>query len=422
MDVENKTIYEHVIAKAKKARDAARKMAGLSTAVKDKTIRDMADAIINRKDEIIEANIKDVEAARGKLSDAMIDRLTLNDKRIDAMADALREIAAQPDPVGKIDNMVKRPSGIMVGKMTVPIGLIGFIYESRPNVTTDAAAIALKAGNAILLRGGKEAVNSNVKLTGILNEVAVKNGIPDGAVSVIEMTDHEGVRHMAEAVGLIDLIIPRGGKNLIKAVVENAKVPVIKHFDGNCHVYVDKAADLAMALEIAVNAKVQRPGVCNAAETLLVHQDVAKKFLPAVSKALMDKGVELRGCGISRAIVPEMKEATEEDWYTEYNDLIFAVKVMDSLEGAVDHINKYSSSHTDSIVTDDVHAAEYFVTNVDSSSVMVNASTRLSDGGVYGLGAEIGISTDKLHARGPMGVSDLTTYKWVVYGNGALRN
>lgn len=413
-------IYEHILLKAKNAKSASRKMAGLSSAVKDRALREMADALITKKDEIKAANEKDIKNAVG-LSGSMLDRLTLTDSGITAMAEGLREIASFPDPVGKLTDVIQRPSGIKVGKMTVPIGLIGFIYESRPNVTVDAAGLTLKSGNAILLRGGKEALNSNILLAGILNEVAVRNGIPDGAISIVEMTDREGVKHLTGLTGIVDLVIPRGGKGLIKAVVESAKVPVIKHYEGNCHVYIDKAANLEDALKITINAKVQRPGVCNAAETLLVHKDIAGVFLPVAVKELMSKGVELRGCEKSRALVPGMKEASEEDWYTEYLDLILAVKVVDSLEAAVEHINKYSSAHTDAIVTSDILSADYFVTNVDSSSVMVNASTRLSDGGVYGLGAEIGISTDKLHARGPMGVADLTTYKWVVYGKGSIR-
>ncbi len=415
-------IKEHVTEKAKKAKAAARKMSGISTAVKNAALNAMADAILNSRVKIQEVNKKDLTNASGfGLTDAMIDRLTLTDARIEGMAQGVREIAAQPDPVGMVTDMVCRPSGIRVGKMTVPIGVIGFIYESRPNVTVDAAALTLKAGNAILLRGGKEAIHSNIMLASLMNETAKANGIPDGAISIIEMTDREGVKHLIEAEGLVDLAIPRGGKGLIKAVVENALIPVIKHYEGNCHVYVDTAADIEKAIAITVNAKTQRPGVCNAAETLLVHKDIAGEFLPRAARELTDKGVELRGCAESRAIVPDMKEATEDDWYTEYLDLIMAVRVVDTVETAVDHINTYSSAHTEAIVTKDITTADYFVTAVDSSSVMVNASTRFSDGGVYGLGAEIGISTDKLHARGPMGVADLTTYKWVVYGDGAVR-
>lgn len=415
-------IRDHVLDKANKAKAAAMKMAGLPSAVKNNALNAMADLLLARRDDIKAANRKDLDRADDfGLTAAMVDRLTLTDARIDGMATGLREIASFPDPVGIVNNVVQRPSGIRVGRMSVPIGLIGFIYESRPNVTADAAGLCLKAGNAVLLRGGKEAVNSNTMLVSILNEAAVSASVPDGAVSLVEMPDRDGVRHMIEAEGIVDLVIPRGGKGLIKAVVEGARVPVIKHYEGNCHVYVDSAADLDMALAITVNAKTQRPGVCNAAETLLVHRDVAKTFLPDVAGELRAEGVELRGCEVSRGIVPDMKTATEDDWYTEYVDLVMAVRVVDSLESAVDHINMYSSHHTDAIVTADIATADYFVTNVDSSSVMVNASTRFSDGGEYGLGAEIGISTDKLHARGPMGVQDLTTYKWVVYGTGTIR-
>jgi len=382
----------------------------------------MADILIDRKEDIRQANRKDLDQAETLgLTNAMIDRLTLTDARIEGMAAGLREIASFPDPVGTLTDVVQRPSGIRVGKMSVPIGLIGFIYESRPNVTADAAGLCLKAGNAVLLRGGKEALNSNRLLAEILNEAAVSCGVPDGAISVIEMTDREGVKHMIEAEGLVDLLIPRGGKGLIKAVVDGAKVPVIKHYEGNCHVYVDKYANFDDALSITVNSKTQRPGVCNAAETLLVHSDCAADFLPRAAQALRENGVELRGCERSCDLVPDMKKAVEDDWYTEYLDLVLAVRVVDSLEQAVGHINTYSSKHTEAIVTSDISSAEYFVTNIDSSSVMVNASTRFSDGGEYGLGAEIGISTDKLHARGPMGITELTTYKWVVYGNGTVR-
>ncbi|MFC1490033.1 glutamate-5-semialdehyde dehydrogenase [Candidatus Latescibacterota bacterium] len=415
-------IYKHVIEKAKKAKIAASKMAGLETSVKNKSLLAMADALIAKKTEIKEANDKDLANAESfGLTDAMIDRLTLTDARIEDMARGLRELASFPDPVGKLTEVVKRPSGISVGRMTVPIGLVGFIYESRPNVTVDAAGITLKAGNAILLRGGKEALNSNIMLAGILNDVGVANGIPDGAISIIEMTDREGVKHIIEAAGIVDLVIPRGGKGLIHAVADNAKVPVIKHFEGNCHVYVHSSADIDDAISIIVNSKTQRPGVCNSAETLILHKDIADDFLPLVAKALGDLGVELRGDETARSIIPEMKEAVEDDWYEEYLDLILAVRIVDSLEDAVNHINKYSSAHTEAIVANDIESADYFVTNVDSSSVMVNASTRFSDGGEYGLGAEIGISTDKLHARGPMGVADLTTYKWIVRGNGTIR-
>lgn len=417
MDISN-----HVMEKARRAKAAAGRMAGIPSAVKDTALRAMADAIIANRTAIEAANRRDLDLAPSYgLSPAAVDRLTLTPARIEAMANGLREIASFPDPVGIITNVVQRPSGIRVGKMSVPIGLIGFIYESRPNVTADAAGLTLKSGNAVLLRGGKEAVHSNIELVRILNEAATANGIPDGAVSIIEMTGREGVRHMIEAEGIVDLVIPRGGKSLIRAVVEGARVPVIKHYEGNCHVYVDESGNLDDAVAIIVNAKTQRPGVCNAAETLLVHSAIAGEFLPSAARELMGRGVELRGDARSRALVPGMNAADEEDWRTEYLDLILAVKIVDSVGEAVEHINAYSSKHTEAIVTSDVNAADYFVVAVDSSSVMVNASTRFSDGGEYGLGAEIGISTDKLHARGPMGVTELTTYKWVVYGHGSVR-
>lgn len=417
MDISN-----HVIEKARRAKAAAGRMAGIPSAVKDTALRAMADAIIANRTAIEAANRRDLDLAPSYgLSPAAVDRLTLTPARIEAMANGLREIASFPDPVGIITNVVQRPSGIRVGKMSVPIGLIGFIYESRPNVTADAAGLTLKSGNAVLLRGGKEAVHSNIELVRILNEAATANGIPDGAISIIEMAGREGVRHMIEAEGIVDLVIPRGGKSLIRAVVEGARVPVIKHYEGNCHVYVDESGNLDDAVAIIVNAKTQRPGVCNAAETLLVHSAIAGEFLPRAARELMSRGVELRGDDRSRALVPGMNAADEEDWRTEYLDLILAVKIVDSVGEAVEHINAYSSKHTEAIVTSDVNAADYFVVAVDSSSVMVNASTRFSDGGEYGLGAEIGISTDKLHARGPMGVTELTTYKWVVYGHGSVR-
>jgi glutamate-5-semialdehyde dehydrogenase len=299
--------------------------------------------------------------------------------------------------------------------------VIGIIYESRPNVTADAAGLCLKAGNAVILRGGSEAINSNICLVEILSEAACSAGMPENAIQLIETTDRKAVTEMLKAEGWIDLVIPRGGKELIKTVVEHSRIPVIKHYEGVCHIYVDDEADLEMAQKLCFNAKIQRPGVCNAMETLLVNAEIAKEFIPIIVEQLTKAGVEIRGCPRTREISPEVKEATEDDWYTEYLDLILSVKVVDSLEEAIVHISQYGSAHTDAIVTQNYFKAQQFVTEVDSSSVMVNASTRLSDGGIYGLGAEIGISTDKLHARGPMGVKDLTTYKWVVYGEGQIR-
>ena len=372
--------------------------------------------------ELIAANAKDLEAARGAgLAEAMIDRLKLDDRGIAKMAAGLEAVAAQTDPVGQTISASVRPNGMRVEKRRVPLGVVAIIYESRPNVTTDAAGLCLKSGNACILRGGKESFHSNMAIGRCVKAALKEAGLPEAAVSVVETTDRNVVAALAQAEGLVDLIIPRGGESLIRAVVEAATIPVLKHYTGNCHVYVHAAADLAMAGRIIVNAKCQRPGVCNAAETLLVDAAVAENFLPAAAGELTAAGVELRGCERSRKLVPSMKPATELDWAEEFLALVLAVKVVDSLDEAVAHINRYGSHHTDAIVTGDLAAAERFVTAVDSASVMVNASTRFSDGGEYGLGAEVGISTDKLHARGPMGAEDLTTYKWVVTGAGHLR-
>ncbi|MCD4699304.1 MAG: glutamate-5-semialdehyde dehydrogenase [Phycisphaerae bacterium] len=381
-----------------------------------------AGVIRDRADTIRAENAKDLAAAKQVgLSGAMIDRLTLTDSRIEAMADGLEAIAAQTDPVGQTISACNRPNGLRIEKRRVPLGVVAIIYESRPNVTADAGGLCIKSGNAVILRGGKEAINSNLAIAKCLRAGLASGHLPTEAITVIDKTDRAVVPAMAKAEGLIDLIIPRGGESLIHAVVEAATIPVIKHYTGNCHVYVHADADLAMAEAIVTNAKCQRPGVCNATETLLVDAAVAGKFLPAVAKKLTDAGVELRGCEKSCEIVADMKPATEDDWSTEYLALTLAVKVVDSLDDAVEHINTYGSHHTDAIVTGSLAAAEAFVARVDSSSVMVNASTRFSDGGEYGLGAEVGISTDKLHARGPMGAEDLTTYKWIVTGSGHIR-
>jgi len=407
---------------ALRAREAATRMAVLGPGTRERALLAMATAIGDCAGQIREANAKDVDAGRAAgLPTAMIDRLTLTNTRIKGMRRAVAEIAAQPDLVGEIEHLVRRPSGIEVGKMRVPIGVIGIIYEARPNVTADAAALCVKTGNACILRGGREAINSNVILARVLAEAATSAGLPGHAIQLIEVIDRETVIHLAQAEGLVDLIVARGGESLIRAVVEAARVPVMKHYKGVCHTYVDASADLAMAEAVCLNAKVQRPGVCNAMETLLVHRDVADQFLPPMFEKYRAAGVELRGCERVRAIDPTVKPATEDDWYAEYLDLILAVRIVDAIGEAIEHIRKYGSAHTDAIVTKDVTAARRFVREVDSSSVMVNASTRLSDGGEYGLGAEIGISTDKLHARGPVGAAELTTYKWVVYGEGTIR-
>jgi glutamate-5-semialdehyde dehydrogenase len=410
--------YIQTIASA--ARAAAGVLAQTPGGARDAALRAGAGALRDAKVALKAANEKDLADAAG-LSEAMVDRLRLTDARIEAMAAALEQIAAQGDPVGATISAINRPDGLRVEKRRVPLGVIGVIYESRPNVTADAAGLCLKSGNACILRGGKEALHSNLAIAEVLRQALAASGLPEAAITVVDHTDRAAVTAMCRAEGLIDLIIPRGGEQLIRTVTEAATVPVIKHFAGDCHVYVHAAADLDMAERIVVNAKCQRPGVCNAMETLLVDAAVAEKFLPRVAKSLIARGVELRGCERSRKLVPAMKKATEDDWRKEYLELILAVRVVDDLAAAIEHINTYGSHHTDAIVTESLAAAETFVAAVDSSSVMVNASTRLSDGGVYGLGAEVGISTDKLHARGPMGAEDLTTYKWIVTGQGHVR-
>ncbi len=404
------------------ARAASGELAAASGQQRDEAIRACAAELRRSSDELQQANAKDIEAGRSAgLSDAMLDRLKLSDKEIAKMAAALEAIAQQTDPVGQTIAGYNRPNGLRVEKRRVPLGVIAIIYESRPNVTTDAAGLCLKSGNACILRGGKESIHSNTAIGQCIRRALASAKLPAAAVTLVETTDRQVVTELARAEGLVDLIMPRGGESLIRAVVEAATIPVIKHYTGNCHVYVHEQADLAMAREIILNAKTQRPGVCNAAETLLVDAAIAGKFLPDAAKALAAAGVELRGCERSRQIVPAMKAAVEADWSAEYLALILAVKVVDGLDDAVAHINKYGSHHTDAIVTDSASAAQRFTMLVDSASVMVNASTRFSDGGEYGLGAEIGISTDKLHARGPMGADDLTTYKWIVTGAGHLR-
>ena len=414
-------IKKYVLDKARRAREASRALATLLGGVKDDALRRMADALEARANLLKSENQKDLEASRSRLTPASLDRLTLTDRTIAGMARGLREIAAQPDPVGRLEGLERRPDGLRVGKMRVPLGVVGIVYESRPNVTADAAGLCLKSGNAVVLRGGSEAIHSNICIARVLNEAAVAAGVPEGAIALIETTDRAAVAEMLQAEGLIDLIVPRGGKPLIKLVMEVSRIPVIKHYDGVCHVYVDAGADLDVAERIAFNAKVQRPGVCNAMETLLVDDQVAKDFLPRIGRRLKEAGVELRGCERTQEFLPDAKPASEDDWYAEYLDLILAIRVVDGLDAAVEHIARYGSAHTDAIVTRDHLHAEAFIRRVDSSSVMVNASPRLADGGVYGLGAEVGISTDRLHARGPMGMEGLTTYKWVVYGQGHIR-
>ncbi len=415
-------IKQYVTDKAKKAKAASRVLANISTEIKNNALFKMAAGLEKESAKLIAENKKDLVAAEQKgLSKAMIDRLTLNPDRIKAMADGLREVAALPDPVGEVLGIRRRPNGMEVGKMRVPIGLIGIIYESRPNVTADTAALCLKSGNGVILRGGSEAVYSNTAIVEVLSKAGAEAGIPEGAVSFIENPDRACVMEMLKLNGIVDLIIPRGGEALIRMVSENSTIPVIKHDKGVCHVYVDNKADLAMAEDICFNAKVQRPGTCNAMETMLVHQEAAKTFLPAIINRMKKAGVEIRGCAKTRAIVPDIKDATDKDWDTEYNDLILNVKTVSGMEEAMEHIAAHGSQHSEAIVTNDYLDAHRFQREVDASAVFVNASTRLNDGFEFGLGAEIGISTTRIHARGPMGLEELTSTKFIVYGNGQIR-
>ena len=405
------------------ARAAARVLARADTAAKDRALRAMAAAIRRDEAKLIAANAEDVAAARAAGHDAaFVDRLSLTTKGIAAMAEGLEQIVALPDPVGEISEMRYRPTGIQVGMMRVPLGVVGIIYESRPNVTADAAGLCLKAGNATILRGGSEAIRSNTAIAACVHEGLRAAGLPEAAVQVVATTDRAAVGHLIADERHVDVIVPRGGKSLTERIAREAKVPVIRHLDGVCHVFIDAAADAAMAVRIADNAKTQRYSPCNTMETLLVHAGIAGRVLPPLCAIYLDKGVELRGCDRARSLVPAMKAATEEDWSTEYLAPILAVRVVDSLDGAIDHIARYGSQHTDAIVTNDHAAAMRFLREVDSSSVMVNASTRFADGFEYGLGAEIGISTNKLHARGPVGLEGLTSRKWIVLGSGQVRS
>ena len=416
------SLQEEVLKTAQLAHSAARKAAVLPMTLKEKILVRTAKKLRDRRSVLQEANSRDLEEGSAKgLSAAMMDRLTLSDKVIDQTAAGLEEIAAFPDPVGEIVRMWTRPNGIRVGRMRIPLGVIGIIYESRPNVTADAAALCIKAGNSVILRGGSEAVNSNEAIVAIFKEVLFENGVDQDIVNLLPTTDREAILYMLQLEELIDLIIPRGGEELIRFVAQNSRIPVIKHYKGVCHLYVDADADLEMAVKLAINSKVQRPGVCNAMETLLVHRSVADKFLPVITEELVTAGVKLRGCERSRNIVQTMQAATEEDWYAEYLDLVLAVRIVDDIEMAIDHIAQYGSLHTESIVTKSYTAAQRFLKEVNSSSVIVNASTRMSDGYVYGLGAEVGISTTKIHAYGPMGVEDLTTTNFIVLGDGQIR-
>jgi glutamate-5-semialdehyde dehydrogenase len=415
-------IKSFVLRKAQEAKEGARSLAKASSAQKNLVLTGMAEALRGGASVLMAENAKDIEYARGKrLSAALIDRLTLNEKRIDEMAKGLVEVAQLPDPVGEVLRMWQRPNGMTVGRMRVPIGSIGIIYESRPNVTADATSLCLKAGNAVILRGGSEAINSNRAIVNILRNVARQEGIHEGAITFIDIPDREAVMEMLKLEGIIDLIIPRGGEGLIRTVTENSRIPVLKHYKGVCHIFVDRDADLKMAEEICLNAKVQRPGTCNAMETMLVDGAIAAEFLPAALKRFGEAGVQVKGCPKTRALYPAAQEASDEDFHREYLDLVLNVKVVADMDEAMEHIARYGSAHSDAIVTMRHDRAMRFLREVDSAAVLVNASTRLNDGYQFGLGAEIGISTDKIHARGPMGLEELTCTKFIVLGNGQLR-
>lgn len=414
------TAYMHTLGSA--ARQASRVIARASTSTKNAALLAIYHALQARESEILAANARDLEAGRANgLDDALLDRLALDAKRFAGMLDGLQQVIALPDPVGEMNDFSYRPSGIQLGKMRVPLGVIGIIYESRPNVTLEAAALCLKSGNATILRGGSEALHSNQAIAAGIRAGLEAAGLPAAVVQVVDTTDRAAVGLLITMPEFVDVIVPRGGKGLIERISREARVPVIKHLDGNCHVFLDRAADPVKAERIAINAKTHRYGVCNAMETLLVDAPVAAALLPGLAAAYRDKGVELRGCERTRALVDDVIAATEEDWFTEYLAPVLAIKVVDGLDEAITHINHYGSHHTDAIVTEDFGRARRFLAEVDSSSVMVNASTRFADGFEYGLGAEIGISTDKIHARGPVGLLGLTSQKWVVLGDGQIR-
>lgn len=419
---ETVSIEQYMLTLGAKAKQAARIMSMATTAQKNNALEELAALLLDQQDNLMRVNQLDLQAGKERgLESAMLDRLELTPQRIQSMSDGLRQIATLDDLIGEIDNVTTRPSGIKVGQMRVPLGVIGIIYESRPNVTADAAGLCLKSGNAVILRGGSEAINSNRAIGDCIQQALVKAGLPETAVQVIEVTDRAAVSELLRMDQYVSVIIPRGGKSLIERVSKEATIPVIKHLDGNCHVYLDADADEDKAIAIAVNAKTQRYGVCNAMETLLVHQDVAAKILPKLQKEYAKHDVELRGCERTQKIISGLTAAKEDDWSTEYLAPILAIKVVDSIDDAIDHIEKYGSHHTDTIVTENDSHAQRFLREVDSSSVMLNASTRFADGFEYGLGAEIGISTDKLHARGPVGLEGLTTQKYIVFGTGNIR-
>jgi glutamate-5-semialdehyde dehydrogenase len=422
MSGQKHSLKEEALRLGKRAKTAARQLAPLSSEEKNRALLLMANKLDAGITFLVGENEKDLKAAKNAgASSAILDRIALNPERVKGMAKGLRDVAALSDPVREVVKMWRRPNGLQVGRMRIPLGVIGIIYEARPNVTADAAALCLKSGNAVILRGGSEAHHSNQAIGAVLREACSETRVPQDAVQVVERKDHALVNELLQLEAYIDLIIPRGGEELIRTVAANSKIPVIKHYKGVCHVYVDNEASLEMAERICFNAKVQRPSVCNAMETLLVQETIAPKFLPPMIAKFQSAGVEIRGCEKTRALVPGLKEATEEDWSTEYLDLILAVRVVKDMDEAIDHIERYGSEHTESIVTTNYQKSREFIDRVNSSAVMVNASTRFNDGGELGLGAEIGISTSKIHAFGPMGLEELTTTKFVVFGDGQIR-
>ena len=411
-----------VRSQAMAAREAARRLRGASTIEKNDALLAMAAALEEQSEAILVANQKDVAAARTKgISTALIDRLSLDEKRLSLVAEGLREVVALPDPIGAMVSMSKRPNGLEVGKIRVPLGVVGIIYEARPNVTVDAAGLCLKAGNAVILRGGSEALHSNVAIVSTMRDALKKTALPEDSIQLVEGTDRASAQELMRQTGLVDVLIPRGGRGLIRAVMENATVPVIETGEGNCHIFVDESANRQQAREIIINAKCQRPGVCNALETLLVHKIVAQDLLPLVVEDLKARQVVLRGCSQCQAIVPWMEAASEADWETEYLDLTLAIKIVESIDEAMEHIELYGTGHSEAILTNDYTNARRFVETVDAAAVYVNASTRFTVGQQFGLGAEIGISTQKLHARGPMGLEELTSTKFVILGSGQTR-
>jgi len=416
------TVRDFVLSRAQEAKKSAHILAKASSDQKNRVLLSMAQSVRDNADTLIAENRKDIEFAKSKgLSAALVDRLALTSARIEEIAQGLTEVAQLPDPVGEVTRMWQRPNGLTVGKMRVPIGVIGIIYESRPNVTADASSLCLKAGNAVLLRGGSEAIHSNRAIVNILREGILAAGLPEGIITFLDTPDREAVMEMLKLEGIIDLIIPRGGEGLIRAVTENSRIPVLKHYKGVCHTFVDRDADLTMAEEICFNAKVQRPGTCNAMETMLVDQEIATVFLPSMGKRFSEANVRLKGCAETKRILPDIEEVTDIDFHTEYNDLILNVRVVKDMDEAMEHIAQYSSAHSEAIITKDYAKSMRFLREVDSSAVFVNASTRFNDGFQFGLGAEIGISTDKIHARGPMGLEELTCTKFIVFGNGQVR-